>query len=31
MKAEELQAWIDAKPDDFAGGFLECWKVARGE
>jgi 16S rRNA (adenine1518-N6/adenine1519-N6)-dimethyltransferase len=31
MKAEELQAWIDAKADDFAGGFLECWKVARGK
>lgn len=31
MKPEELQAWIDARPDDFAGGFLECWKVARGK
>lgn len=31
MKAEELQAWIHARPDDFAGGFLECWKIARGK
>lgn len=22
----EVEAWISAKPDDFAPGFLECWK-----
>ena len=31
MKSDELQSWIEAKPDDFAGGFLECWKIARGK
>lgn len=30
MPADELDAWITACPDDFAGGFLECWKLARG-
>ncbi len=24
----ELRAWIDARPEDFASGFLECWKAA---
>lgn len=24
---EELRAWIGARPEDFASGFLECWKV----
>ncbi len=31
MGSAELQAWIDNRPEDFAGGFLECWKVARGK
>jgi 16S rRNA (adenine1518-N6/adenine1519-N6)-dimethyltransferase len=31
MKSDELQSWIEAKSDDFAGGFLECWKIARGK
>lgn len=26
---EVLQAWIDARPDDFATGFLECWEAYR--
>ena len=24
---EEVTAWIDARPQDFASGFIECWKV----
>lgn len=28
--ADELDAWTDARPEDFATGFLECWKLARG-
>lgn len=31
MGSDELQSWIDSRPGDFAGGFLECWKVARGK
>ena len=23
----EVQKWIDARPQDFASGFLECWKA----
>jgi len=23
----ELEAWIAARPDDFASGFIECWKA----
>jgi 16S rRNA (adenine1518-N6/adenine1519-N6)-dimethyltransferase len=30
MRPDELGAWIEACPADFASGFLECWKVARG-
>lgn len=26
-----LQGWIERRPGDFAGGFLECWKIARGK
>lgn len=26
----EIEAWIGARPEDFASGFLECWKLARG-
>ena len=24
------ETWIANRPEDFASGFLECWKVARG-
>ncbi len=30
LAADEIDAWIAARPEDFASGFLECWKVARG-
>ena len=30
MGPAELQSWIECRPEDFAEGFLECWKVARG-
>ena len=30
MKPEELEKWTTARAEDFASGFLECWKVARG-
>ena len=30
MRPEELEAWTTARPEDFASGFLECWKLARG-
>lgn len=23
----EIDAWVTAKPDDFASGFIECWKA----
>jgi 16S rRNA (adenine1518-N6/adenine1519-N6)-dimethyltransferase len=26
---DELGAWIEARPEDFASGFLECWRIAR--
>jgi 16S rRNA (adenine1518-N6/adenine1519-N6)-dimethyltransferase len=26
---EEIDAWTNARPDDFASGFLMCWKAAR--
>ncbi|MFT4175845.1 MAG: 16S rRNA (adenine(1518)-N(6)/adenine(1519)-N(6))-dimethyltransferase RsmA [Luteolibacter sp.] len=26
---EEIQAWVEARPEDFASGFLECWKAYR--
>ncbi len=25
---EEIEAWIAARPEDFASGFIECWKAA---
>lgn len=25
---KELDVWIAARPDDFASGFIECWKAA---
>ena len=27
----ELEAWIAARPEDFASGFIECWKAASGK
>lgn len=30
LAADELDAWIAARPADFASGFLECWALARG-
>lgn len=27
---EEVQAWLDARPGDFASGFMECWKALQG-
>jgi len=30
MQPEELGSWISVRPQDFASGFLECWKLARG-
>jgi 16S rRNA (adenine1518-N6/adenine1519-N6)-dimethyltransferase len=24
---EQIQEWTEARPDDFAPGFLRCWKV----
>ncbi len=25
----QIERWIDARPSDFASGFLECWKAVR--
>ena len=30
LPSDEIDAWIKARPEDFASGFLECWKLARG-
>jgi len=30
MRPDELDQWITARPQDFASGFLECWKLSRG-
>ena len=30
LAPEEIAAWIAARPDDFAPGFLACWEVCRG-
>ena len=27
MKMDELAKWVEIRPQDFATGFLECWKV----
>lgn len=27
LAPEEISAWIGRRPDDFASGFLECWRV----
>jgi 16S rRNA (adenine1518-N6/adenine1519-N6)-dimethyltransferase len=26
-----LEAWIKARPEDFASGFLECWKASQNQ
>ncbi len=31
MPPEELRQWIAARPEDFAPGFLECWKAAEAK
>jgi 16S rRNA (adenine1518-N6/adenine1519-N6)-dimethyltransferase len=30
MSPDTLGQWVAARPEDFASGFLECWKLARG-
>ncbi|MCH7228186.1 16S rRNA (adenine(1518)-N(6)/adenine(1519)-N(6))-dimethyltransferase RsmA [Haloferula sp. A504] len=30
LPPDEIDAWIEVSPQDFASGFLECWKLARG-
>jgi 16S rRNA (adenine1518-N6/adenine1519-N6)-dimethyltransferase len=25
----EIEAWLAARPGDFASSFIECWKTAR--
>ncbi len=30
LPAEEIDAWVESRPEDFASGFTECWKLARG-
>jgi 16S rRNA (adenine1518-N6/adenine1519-N6)-dimethyltransferase len=30
LGAGDIDAWIAGRPEDFASGFLECWKLARG-
>lgn len=27
LPTQEVQAWLAARPEDFASGFIECWKV----
>ncbi len=27
VSVEEIRAWIEARPGDFASGFIECWNV----
>jgi hypothetical protein len=29
MSPGEIDAWTAARPEDFADGFLECWRVYR--
>lgn len=31
FSCQEIDAWTAARPDDFADGFLECWRVWRRE
>lgn len=30
LSPDEIDAWLERRPDDFASGFIECWKMARG-
>ncbi|BCX49341.1 dimethyladenosine transferase [Haloferula helveola] len=30
LAADQVDAWMAARPEDFASGFIECWKLARG-
>ncbi|MBB5353326.1 16S rRNA (adenine1518-N6/adenine1519-N6)-dimethyltransferase [Haloferula luteola] len=30
LSAGEIDAWVASRPEDFASGFVECWKLARG-
>lgn len=30
LGADEVDQWIQSRPEDFASGFLECWRLARG-
>ena len=27
--AEDIDAWVNARPQDFAKGFVTCWKAWR--
>jgi len=29
LAPEEVEAWAQARPEDFAGGFLKCWEIYR--
>jgi hypothetical protein len=26
---DEIEAWLAARPQDFAAGFIACWQAAR--
>lgn len=28
---DEVEAWVEARPQDFATGFMECWKALKEE
>jgi len=30
LAAEEVEGWLERRPEDFSGGFRECWEAARG-
>lgn len=30
LPADEVEAWVERRPEDFASGFIECWSLARG-
>ncbi len=29
LTQEQIDAWVEKRPEEFASGFLECWKVFR--
>jgi 16S rRNA (adenine1518-N6/adenine1519-N6)-dimethyltransferase len=31
FKLDQIEAWIRARPQDFADGFVECWLAARAQ